>query len=132
MLFTDERRAFSLGPHNFGFGRSTPPATPIPLPALRELRRGRVSLASRPDSDTDTEVKDPDVSAKKTQKLSKQVKVKVKAGAQEPVDLVGKGKISVKKKGNEGGQEPRRQIRSRSVEDGRSQPTKGSRAVVPT
>jgi hypothetical protein len=47
----------------------------------------------------DTEVSGPDVDAKKKQKQKgKTVKVKVKAGAQEPVDLVGKGRITVKGK----------------------------------
>ena len=63
----------------------------------------------------DTTVQDPDVSAKKTQKLKKKVKVKIKAGAQEPVELVGKGRITVKKRrGGKGGEKNRGKGRGKS------------------
>ena len=47
----------------------------------------------------DTEVTGPAVIAKKKQKQNgKKIKIKIKAGAQEPVDLIGRGRITVKGK----------------------------------
>ena len=102
-----------LGPHTFAVQATDTAGNTDPSPALRSFAVVGPDSTPGPGTDPDTEVTDPDVSAKKTQKVKKKVKVKVKAGAQEPVDLVGKGRITVKK-GKKGGGKKGRAGKSKS------------------
>ena len=93
-----------LGPHTFAVRATDTVGNSDPSPALRSFAVVAPDWipGPGPTPTSDTEVTDPDVSAKKVQKLRRKVKVKVKAGAQEAVDLVGKGRVTVKKKGSKG------------------------------